>query len=65
MLNSIFLGLISFFTNLSTEMTYPLISLYLTSVFGATPALVQLVCMRPMISQPAATPKHRHIEMSS
>lgn len=43
MLNIVFLGLVSFFTDLSTEMVYPLIPLYLTSVFGATPVLVGLI----------------------
>lgn len=43
MLNIIFLGLVSFFTDLSTEMVYPLIPLYLTTVFGATPALVGVI----------------------
>ena len=43
MLNIIFLGLVSFFTDLSTEMVYPLIPLYLTSAFGATPALVGII----------------------
>ena len=43
MLNIIFLGLVSFFTDLSTEMIYPLIPLYLTTAFGATPALVGLI----------------------
>ncbi len=43
MLNILFLGLISFFTDLSTEMVYPLIPLYLTSAFGATPALVGVI----------------------
>ena len=43
MLNIVFLGLVSFFTDLSTEMVYPLIPLYLTSVFGATPALVGVI----------------------
>jgi MFS family permease len=35
--------MVSFFADLSTEMVYPLIPLYLTSVFGATPALVGLI----------------------
>ncbi|MCL1838378.1 MAG: MFS transporter [Propionibacteriaceae bacterium] len=35
--------MVSFFTDLSTEMVYPLVPLYLTSVFGATPALVGLI----------------------
>ena len=43
MLNIIFLGLVSFFTDLSTEMVYPLIPLYLTTTFGATPALVGVI----------------------
>jgi len=43
MLNVFFLGLVSFFTDISTEMVYPLIPLYLTSVFGATPALIGVI----------------------
>ncbi|MCL1806914.1 MAG: MFS transporter [Oscillospiraceae bacterium] len=43
MLNIIFLGLVSFFTDISSEMVYPLIPLYLVSSFGATPALVGVV----------------------
>lgn len=43
MLNIILLGLVSFFSDLSTEMVYPLIPLYLTGVFGATPALVGVI----------------------
>ncbi|MDR1754864.1 MAG: MFS transporter [Eubacterium sp.] len=41
--NIIFLGLISFFTDISTEMIYPVIPLYLVSSFGATPALVGVI----------------------
>ena len=41
--NVLFLGLVSFFADISAEMVYPLIPLYLSSVFGATPALVGLV----------------------
>lgn len=41
--NVILLGLVSFFADLSTEMVYPLIPIYLTSVFGATPALVGII----------------------
>jgi MFS family permease len=37
------LGLISFFTDISTEMVYPLIPLYLISSFGGTPALVGVI----------------------
>lgn len=43
MRNVVLIGLVSFFTDLSTEMVYPLIPLYLTTVFGATPALVGLI----------------------
>ena len=43
MLNIFFLGLISFFTDLSTEMVYPLIPLYLVGVFGATHVLVGII----------------------
>ncbi|MCL2757207.1 MAG: MFS transporter [Coriobacteriia bacterium] len=43
MLNVFFLGLISFFTDISTEMVYPLIPLYLASTFGATPALIGVI----------------------
>lgn len=41
--NVILIGLVSFFADLSTEMVYPLIPLYLTTVFGATPALVGVI----------------------
>ena len=43
MINVIFLGLVSFFTDLSSEMVYPLIPLYLITRFGATPALVGII----------------------
>ena len=43
MINILFLGLISFFTDISTEMVYPLIPIYLTGRFGATPALVGVI----------------------
>lgn len=41
--NIILLGLISCFSDISSEMVYPLIPLYLTVAFGATPALVGLI----------------------
>jgi len=41
--NVVLIGLVSFFADLSTEMVYPMIPLYLTSVFGATPALVGVI----------------------
>ena len=43
MLNIFFLGLVSFFTDFSTEMVYPLIPLYLIVAFGATPATVGVI----------------------
>ena len=43
MRNVFFIGLISFFTDISTEMVYPLIPLYLVSAFGATPALIGII----------------------
>ena len=43
MKNIFFLGLVSFFTDVSTEMVYPLIPLFLVSKFGATPALIGLI----------------------
>ena len=43
MLNILLLGFVSFFTDLSTEMVYPLIPLYLTSALGATPAVVGII----------------------
>jgi MFS family permease len=41
--NIIFLGLVSFFADISSEMVYPIIPLYLVSVFGATPFLVGVI----------------------
>lgn len=43
MRNIIFLGLISFFMDISSEMVYPMIPLYLVSAFGATPAIVGII----------------------
>lgn len=43
MWNVIVLGLISFFSDISAEMVYPLIPLYLTTVFGATPVMVGVI----------------------
>ncbi len=43
MWNVLFLGLISFFADISSEMVYPIIPLYLTTTFGATPALIGIV----------------------
>lgn len=43
MLNIFFLGLVSFFADISSEMVYPIIPLYLTAAFGATPLLVGFI----------------------
>ena len=43
MVNVVFLGLVSFFTDVSTEMVYPLIPLYLMATLGATPALIGVI----------------------
>lgn len=43
MRNIILLGLVSFFADISSEMVYPIIPLYLTSTFGATPALIGVI----------------------
>lgn len=43
MLNIVLLGLVSFFSDISSEMVYPIIPLYLVNVFGATPAIVGVI----------------------
>jgi MFS family permease len=44
MFNTVILGIASFLTDVSTEMVYPLLPLYLTSArIGATPAIVGLI----------------------
>ena len=44
MFNVIILGIVSFLTDVSTEMVYPLLPLYLTSArIGATPAIVGII----------------------
>ncbi len=43
MRNIFFLGLVSFFADVSTEMVYPVLPLYLTAAFGASPALLGLI----------------------
>ncbi len=42
-LNVLLLGLTSFFTDVSTEMVYPVVPLFLVSQLGATPAVVGLI----------------------
>lgn len=41
--NIMILGFVSCFADISSEMVYPLIPLYLTATFGATPALVGMI----------------------
>jgi len=41
--NIIFFGIVSLLIDLSTEMVYPIIPLYLTSVLGATPTIVGVI----------------------
>jgi len=43
MWNIFLLGLVSFFSDISSEMVYPVIPLYLTAAFGATPALIGVI----------------------
>ena len=43
MWNIIILGIVSFLSDISAEMVYPIIPLYVTSTFGATPALVGII----------------------
>ena len=43
MITIILLGLVSMLTDISTEMVYPLIPVYLTSILGATPAIVGVI----------------------
>jgi len=41
--NIVLLGLVSMFVDMSSEMVYPLIPIYLTSVLGATPAILGII----------------------
>ncbi|MFA5385513.1 MAG: MFS transporter [Eubacteriales bacterium] len=43
MWNIILLGLVSLFTDISSEMVYPLVPLYLINSLGATPAIVGII----------------------
>lgn len=43
MLNVIILGIASFLTDVSSEMVYPLVPLYLTTVLGASPEIVGII----------------------
>ena len=41
--NIVLLGLVSLFVDMSTEMVYPLVPLFLTATLGATPAIVGVI----------------------
>jgi len=41
--NIILLGLVSFFTDISTEMVYPILPIYLSSIMGATPIIIGII----------------------
>lgn len=41
--NIVWIGLVSLFVDMSTEMVYPLIPLFLTATLGATPAIVGMI----------------------
>jgi MFS family permease len=41
--NILFLGLVSFFTDISTEMVYPILPLYLSSIMGASPIIIGVI----------------------
>lgn len=41
--NIVILGLVSFFVDMSTEMVYPLVPLFLTATLGASPAIVGVI----------------------
>jgi MFS family permease len=43
MSNIILLGLVSLFTDISTEMVYPILPLYLSTVMGAGPAIIGII----------------------
>ncbi|MDR0331241.1 MAG: MFS transporter [Chitinispirillales bacterium] len=41
--NIVILGLVSFFTDIGTQMIYPILPLYLTAVLGASPAVIGVI----------------------
>ncbi|MCE5330203.1 MFS transporter [bacterium] len=41
--NIVLIGIVSFFIDMSTEMVYPLVPLFLTSTLGVTPAIVGII----------------------
>ena len=43
MSNVVLLGLVSLFTDISTQMIYPIIPLYLSMVLGAGPAIIGII----------------------
>ena len=42
-LNIVLLGLVSFFTDIGTEMVYPILPLYLSSAMGAAPSIIGII----------------------
>ena len=43
MSNVVLLGLVSLFTDIGTEMVYPILPLYLPAVMGAGPAVIGII----------------------
>ena len=43
MLNVIVLGIVSFLTDISSEMVYPLLPIFLTATLGATPTVIGII----------------------
>lgn len=41
--NIVILGFVSFFTDIGTEMVYPILPLYLTTMLGASPAIIGVI----------------------
>jgi MFS-type transporter involved in bile tolerance (Atg22 family) len=41
--NIILLGFVSFFTDIGTEMVYPILPLYLSSIMGASPTIIGII----------------------
>jgi MFS family permease len=41
--NIILLGFVSFFTDIGTEMVYPILPLYLSSIMGASPTIIGVI----------------------
>jgi len=41
--NIVILGMVSLFTDISTEMIYPILPIYLTAILGASPAIIGII----------------------